>query len=377
MTAIHDLLQWAPLGFPAYVFLITVVVFFHELGHFAVARWCGVRVETFSIGFGPEIIGWFDRKGTRWKISWVPFGGYVKFFGDADAASIPDREKLLWLSAAERMIAFPHKPLFQRAAIVAAGPVANFLLAVVIFATFLFIFGHASIPARVGSVTPHSPAETAGIKKGDLIRSINGETITEFDRLPEIVSLSAGQNLAIGIERGGRQLLIHATPRLLHVNDPLQGEANVVALGVHPEARPKVTVVRYGMLEAVGAGVERVWLIVHGTLSTIWQMVAGQVDMSQLRGPVGMAGMAQKVAAMSFWYLVQLAAVISVSIGLINLFPVPMLDGGHLLYYAFEAVLGRPLGERAQDVGYRLGLAAVLGLVLLVTWNDLVRLNLF
>ncbi|HEX2591113.1 MAG TPA: RIP metalloprotease RseP [Rhizomicrobium sp.] len=377
MTAVHDLFQWAPLGLPAYVFLITVVVFFHELGHFAVARWCGVKVETFSIGFGPEIVGWFDRKGTRWKISWIPFGGYVKFFGDADAASTPDRELVSRLTEEEKRVSFLHKPVYQRAMVVAAGPIANFILAVVIFAGFLFAFGHVSMPPIVGSVAPHSAAEAAGIKKGDIIRSINGEQIKEFDRLPEIVSLSAGQTLTLELERQGKVFTVHAMPRLMQVKDPVQGDAKVVALGVRSDPKAKLTVVKYGPLEAIGQGVSRVWLIVHGTLTTIWQMVAGQADMSQLRGPVGMAGMAQKVAALSFWYLVQLAAVISVSIGLINLFPIPMLDGGHLLYYAFEAVLGRPLGERAQDVGYRLGLAAVLGLVILVTWNDLVRLNLF
>jgi regulator of sigma E protease len=377
MTALADLFHWIPLGLPAYVFLITVVVFFHELGHFAVARWCGVKVETFSIGFGPAIFSWIDRKGTKWKVSWIPFGGYVKFFGDADAASVPDREKISGLSEADKRVAFPFKPIYQRAMIVAAGPVANFILAVVIFAFFFYLFGHASVTPVVGSVAPHSAAEAAGIRKGDIIRSINGEAITDFDRLPEIVSLSAGQNLTLVVQRQAKTFTVHAMPRLMHVKDPLQGDANVVALGVRSDPKAKLTVVHYGLVDSVGAGIGRVWLIVHGTLATIWQMVAGYTDMSQLRGPLGMAGMAQKVAAMSFLYLIQLAAVISVSIGLINLFPIPMLDGGHLLYYACEAVLGRPLGERAQDVGYRLGLAAVLGLVLLVTWNDLVRLNLF
>src|SRR5690242_1546741 len=182
MTAIADLFHWVPLGLPAYVFLITVVVFFHELGHFAVARWCGVKVETFSIGFGPAIFSWMDRKGTRWKVSWIPFGGFVRFFGDADATSAPDREKISGLSEAEKRVAFPFKPIYQRAMIVAAGPVANFILAVVIFASFFYLFGHASVEPVVGYVTPHSSADAVGIKKGDIIRSINGEQITDFDR---------------------------------------------------------------------------------------------------------------------------------------------------------------------------------------------------
>ncbi len=336
-----------------------------------------MRVETFSIGFGPAIFAWTDRKGTRWKISWIPFGGFVRFFGDADAASLPDREKALQMSAEERRVAFPYKSLPQRAAIVAAGPVANFIMAIVVFTGVFYFFGSATIPPVVGSVVPKSVAEAAGIKAGDRVLSINGEKIEEFDRLPQIVSLSAGQNLAIELQRGNQTILVHATPRLTRVPDPLQGEVNAIVLGVHPDPKSKVTVVHYGPIGALGQGLDRVWLIIHGTVATVWQMVAGYTDMSQLRGPVGMAGLAEKVATLGFFSLVQLAAIFSVSIGFINLFPIPMLDGGHLLYYACEAVLGRPLGERAQDVGYRLGLFAVLCLVLLVTWNDLVRLNLF
>jgi regulator of sigma E protease len=377
MTALNDFLAWAPIGLPAYVFLITLVVFVHELGHFSVARWFGVRVEVFSIGFGREIFGWTDKKGTRWKISWIPFGGYVKFFGDADAASTPDRAKVSRLTEAEKSVAFPFKPLHQRAAVVAAGPVANFILAIVIFTLFFLVYGHTAVPPVVGEVRAHSVAEQVGIKKGDIVRTINGKKIAEFDDIREIVPLSGGQTLSIELERKGHLFTVLAEPRLMKVPDPLQGETNQIALGVVADGHAKLTVVHYGPLGALGAGLDRVWLIVHGTMSTIWQMVAGHADMSQLRGPVGMAGLAQKVAALSFLYLIQFAAVISVSIGLINLFPIPMLDGGHLLYYACEAVLGRPLGERAQDVGFRLGLAAVLGLVLLVTWNDLARLNLF
>jgi regulator of sigma E protease len=377
MTVIHDLVQWFLYGFPAYIFLITVVVFFHELGHFSVARWCGVKVETFSIGFGPEIFGWFDRKGTRWKISWIPFGGYVRFFGDENAASLPDRDKAAHMTAEERRVAFPHKSLAQRAAIVAAGPVANFILAIAIFWGALLAFGYTKVEPLVGSVRANSVAQSVGIKKGDIIRSINGQRIDDFLAIREVVSLSAGKDLVIEVQRGDRVFKVHGTPRLMKVEDKIAGTQNIVGLGVISDDHAKLTTVKYGPIDAMGVSLGRVWLIVHGTLTTVWQMVAGQVDMSQLRGPVGMAGLAQKVAAISFWSLVQLAAVISVSIGLVNLFPIPMLDGGHLLYYACEAVLGRPLGERAQDVGYRLGLAAVLGLVLLVTWNDLVRLNLF
>ncbi len=377
MQTLLGFVHWVEFGLPAYLFLITVVVFFHELGHFSVARWCGVKVETFSIGFGPEIFGWNDSKGTRWKLSWIPFGGYVKFFGDADAASLPDREKASGMTAEEMRVAFPHKGIAQRAAVVAAGPIANFILAIVIFAGFFMVIGHPVIPPVVGGVKPNSPALAVGIKKGDIIRSINGQKIVEFDDIRGIVTFSAGQNLLLQVERQGRLIDFHATPKLMSIKDPVAGDADILALGITPDPNSHLTIRHYGPIGAIGAAGSQVGLIVHGTMSVIWQMVTGHANVSQLRGPIGMAGMAQKVAALSFWSLIEFAAVISVSIGLINLFPIPMLDGGHLLYYGCEAVLGRPLGERAQDVGYRLGLVAVLGLVLLVTWNDLVRLNLF
>lgn len=466
---VHNLVDWAPLGLPAYLFLITVVVFFHELGHFWVARLCGTRVETFSIGFGPAIVGWTDRHNTRWKISWIPFGGYVKFFGDSDAASTTDRDAVSNMSATERAVAFPFKPLWQRAAIVAAGPVANFILAIVIFTFTFLIFGRPAEPPVIGLVYPHSAAEAAGIKAGDTVRAINGMPIKEFDDLPEVISLSAGQNLAIDLMRDGRPLQVHATPRLMEVTDPLGDRVKSIALGISEDvpavaeqvvpgslaARagllpgdvfqsvnkttvtgygqfaeavatgighdiaikvvrggdtltvhlpasaklpksaeprkdrrldvfgvlsrpyPKTTITHYGPVAAVGAAFAQTGLIIKGTLVTIWQIVAGYSDTSQLHGPVGVAGVAKKIAALGFLALVQLAALMSVSIGLINLFPIPLLDGGHLLYYGFEAVLGRPLGERAQDLGFRLGLAVVLGLMIFVTWNDLARLNLF
>jgi regulator of sigma E protease len=467
ITALHDLVAWAPLGLPAYLLLMTVIVFFHELGHFSMARACGVKVETFSIGFGPEIVGWNDRHGTRWKISWVPIGGYVKFLGDEDAAGTPDRDAMERMPASERGVAFPFKPLWQRAAVVAAGPFANFILAIVIFALTFMFFGRPVMAPMVGSVQPGSAAEQAGIRSGDMVRAIDGRAIDDFDQLPEIVSLSGGQNLAITLERAGRTFVVHATPRLTATKDPFGDPVNTVLLGISPDVPPvvngivagspaaraglrpgdvilsvnkqpvtgfgqfaaiienavgqeiairakrgsqtmtvvvratapkkialahadqtealgllsqtypKVTVDYYGPVGAVGAAVNETWTIVRGTFVYIWQMVTGTSDMSQLRGPVGVAGLAGKIASVGLLALIQLAALMSVSIGLINLFPIPLLDGGHLLYYGCEAVLGRPLGERAQDVGFRVGLAVVLGLMILATWNDLVRLNLF
>ncbi len=378
MTALHDFFAWLPSGLPAYIFLITVVVFFHELGHFSVARWCGVAVETFSIGFGPEIVGWNDRHGTRWKISWIPFGGYVKFLGDIGAASTPDRDLLEELPEEERSRAFPLKPLWQRAAIVAAGPVANFILAIVIFSATFMIFGQSYNEPVVDGVQPGSPAAIAGIHKGDIIRSINGNSIRDFSEIKQVVTLNTGEALAIGLERAGHMLTVHAAPKITVMKDPFGGENRMMALGIINDIKAnRISHVRFGPVDAVGAACGQTWLVVKSTFVYMWQMSTGYADTSQLRGPIGVAAVSQKVASISFTALITLAALMSVSIGLINLFPIPLLDGGHLLYYGFEAVLGRPLGVRAQDVGFRLGLAMVLGLMVLVTWNDLVRLDLF
>ncbi len=378
IAALHDFLAWLPSGLPAYIFLITVVVFFHELGHFLIARWCGVAVETFSIGFGPEIVGWNDAHGTRWKISWIPFGGYVKFLGDIGAASTPDHDLLKDLSEDARMKAFPLKPLWQRAAIVAAGPFANFVLAIVIFTVMFMIFGQSYNEPIVDGVQPGSPAAAAGIHKGDIIRSINGSAIHDFSEIKQVVTLNTGETLVIGLERGGHVLTVNAVPKITTMSDPFGGTNRMMALGISNSIKPdRISHVRYGPAEALGAACKQTWLIVKSTFVYMWQMSTGYADTSQLRGPIGVASVSQKVASISFVALITLAALMSVSIGLINLFPIPLLDGGHLLYYGFEAVLGRPLGVRAQDVGFRLGLAVVLGLMILVTWNDLIRLDLF
>jgi len=373
IDALHGVINWLPLGLPAWLFVITVVVFFHELGHFSVARYFGVKVETFSIGFGPEIVGWTDKKGTRWKISWLPLGGYVKFFGDADAASRPDREGEKAMTAKERSESLLGKPVFQRMAVSAAGPFANFILAIVIFTAVFMIFGRLAQPAVIGSVQAGSAAQEAGIKPGDLVKDINGTAITDYDQMLPIIATSPGEDLAITLSRAGQLLTVHATPRLVMRKDQLGYVENIPTLGVTNSLKVKPTIVRYGPIGAVGAAVDQTWQIAAGTLKGLKQMIVGQADPRQLRGPVGTAGLAKRFAEFGFLALVQLAALISVSIGLINLFPIPVLDGGHLLYYGCEAVLGRPLGEKAQDVGFRFGLALVLCLFLFVTWNDLVR----
>ena len=373
LEALQGFLSWSIYGIPAFLFLITVVVFFHELGHFSVARLFGVRVETFSIGFGRALYSWTDRKGTRWKISWVPLGGFVKFFGDSDGSSKPDREAVARMSPADRGVAFPLKPLWQRSLIVAAGPFANFVLAFVILTLFFMIIGRVLTPASVTEVVPHSAADVSGIRAGDVIVAIDGESIASYEEIQQIISVSAGIRLPIVVNRAGHLLTLYATPRDTEVTDAFKNKMRVGQLGIRNISSRAV--VKLGPFAAARAAISDIGNIISITFRARQQLFNG--NSSQISGPIGIAKLSGQVASVSFLALIQLAALLSVSIGLVNLFPIPLLDGGHLLYYACEGVLGRPLGERAQDVGFRLGLAVVLGIFILATWNDLVRLNLF
>jgi regulator of sigma E protease len=378
LSALQGLINWTPLGLPAFLFVITVVVFFHELGHFLVARACGVKVDIFSVGFGPEIVGLTDRTGTRWRISWIPIGGYVKFAGDANATSMPDADAARAVPAADRTHTLFFKPLWQRASVAAAGPFANFILAILLFTGLNLNNGHNVLAPVVGAVVKDSPAATAGVKPGDLITDVDGTAISDFEQLPEIVSVSGGHNLAITVKRAGEVLTLHVTPRMMRTRDLLGDMGNTMVIGVRQSTNPSDWSHRsYDLPGAVGAAASESWAIAKTTVQGIGQMVRGYASPDQFRGPLGIMKMTRQVAVYGFLALLNLTAVLSVSIGLANLFPIPVLDGGHLLYYACEAVLGRPLGERAQDVGFRLGLVLVLGLMLLTTWNDLVRLNLF
>ena len=375
LDAIRGLVSWT--GAPAFLFVITVVVFFHELGHFLVARAFGVKVDVFSVGFGKEIFGWTDRAGTRWKVSWLPIGGYVKFAGDADAASRPDAAAVARMTLAEREGALVLKPLYQRALVAASGPLANFVLAIVLLTGILGFVGHNVVTPLVGEVVKDSPAALAGIKTGDRVTRIDQTPISDFEQLPEIISVSRGTPLAIGIDRAGRPMTIWVTPRLTKVHDALGNATSQMVIGVHQSLKAAVTRQTYTPVGAFAAACDETWSIIKTTILGIAQIITGHGGTDQLSGPVGIFKMTHQVAELGFLPLLNLAAILSVSIGLANLFPIPLLDGGHLLYYACEAVLGRPLGERAQDVGFRLGLVLVLGLMLLTTWNDLVRLNLF
>ena len=355
----------------AFLVALTVIVFIHELGHFLVARWFGVSVEAFSIGFGKEITGWVDKRGTRWKLSWIPLGGYVKFKGDANAASLPDAAAVA--DAKSEPGNFHGKPVWQRAAVVAAGPIANFILAIFIFAAAFMIVGLPSAEPRVDDVRAGSAAERAGIQKGDLVIAIDGKPITKFMELQQAVIARAGEELEIVIDRAGTILKIKIVPDLREEPDGFGGKIRIGQLGVQHNAEGGGKLERLGPLDALESGIERTWFIVETTFRYLAKLVTGRESSDQLGGFISIGKAAGDAASLGFFQFVNVIAFLSVSIGLINLFPIPMLDGGHLVYYAIESVRGKPLGPLAQEWGFRIGFSFVILLMVVGTWNDLVR----
>ncbi|MFN3584708.1 RIP metalloprotease RseP [Phenylobacterium sp.] len=393
-------LQNALLYVVPFLLVLGMVVTVHELGHFLAARWLGTKIDRFSIGFGRALASWRDRHGVEWRVGWMPLGGYVRFAGDENMASIPDAEDL---AAMRREVVkregegslsqyFHFKPLWQRAIIVAAGPAANFLLAIAIFAALLMSFGELVLPFRVAQVTPNSPAAVAGFRPGDLIVEANGRAVRRFDEVQQLVRVRAEVPTSFVVERGGARVTLVATPRWEVQKDAVAGEQRVGVLGLIPAQRAEdFQRVRYGPVQAVAGGVQRTWSTLETSVYYLGRLVTGQVGADQLRGPLGIASVTKNVAELgaegalsvgqmvigASLNLIQLAALISVSIGFMNLLPVPVLDGGHLMFYAYEAVARRPLAAKVQAAGYRVGLALVLGLMLFATWNDLQRLRVF
>ena len=358
-----------------FLFVLTIVVFFHELGHFLMARWCGIKVLTFSIGFGPEIVGFNDRYGTRWKISAVPLGGYVKFFGDENAASVPDHAAAAAMTEAEKKDSFVFQPVRSRAAVVAAGPIANFVLAIAIFAIIFMIVGKQTTSARVDTVQPGSAAQVAGFQPGDLVLTINGEKIESFSDMQRIVSVSAGEPLSIEVERGNAQITLKAVPQLKELKDNFGNAHRLGVLGISRSMAPgDIKTEKAGPMRAIVMGAQETWFVVDRTLSYISGVFTGREAADQLGGPIRIAQVSGQVATAGFAALFHLTAVLSVSIGLLNLFPIPLLDGGHLLFYVIETIRGRPLSERAQELGFRIGLAIVLMLMIFATFNDILRI---
>jgi regulator of sigma E protease len=358
-----------------FLFVLTIVVFFHELGHFLVARWAGVKVLTFSLGFGPELAGFNDRHGTRWKISAIPLGGYVKFFGDETEASTPSSEALANMTADERKDSFHHKKVGPRAAIVAAGPIANFILAIVIFGCLFTFFGKPSTSARVDQVQAGSAAAAAGFQPGDVVTAIDGNAIDNFTSMQRIVSTSAGTKLVFSVKRGNSVVSLDATPELREIKDSFGNTHRVGILGITRSATPgEANTERVNPATAFWLGAKETWFVAKSTLLYIGDVFTRKASADQVGGPIRIAQISGQVATFGLSALIHLAAVLSVSIGLLNLFPVPMLDGGHLLFYAVEAIRGRPLSEKSQEMGFRVGLALVLMLMVFATYNDILHL---
>lgn len=354
-----------------FLLALVVIIFIHEYGHFQVARWCGVDVEVFSIGFGKEITGWHDRHGTRWKLCWIPLGGYVKFRGDANAASMPDAD-VMALAKSEPGN-FHGKPVWQRAAVVVAGPVANFILAIFIFSVAFMTVGAPVTEPRVDEVLPGSAAEQAGIRAGDLIVSIEGREIESFTEIQRLVVLRAGEELKVVIERNGERLDLAITPKIKEEPDGFGGTLRKGQLGVQHNREGAIRYERMGPLQAIETGAELTWFVVDATLRYLGKLFTGHESPDQIGGPISMAKAAGDAASIGFIDFVILIASLSASIGLVNLFPIPLLDGGHLVYYALEAVRGKPLGKRAQEWGFRVGFSVVIFLMVFGTWNDLTR----
>ena len=352
---------------PPFLFVLIVVVFFHELGHFLIARLCGVGVKVFSIGLGPEIVGWNDRHGTRWRISAIPLGGYVRFVGDDNIASTPDADELAAMDPRERELAFQSKSVGRRAASVAAGPLANFVLAIAIFSVLFPITGRVDMAPTVGAVVAGSAAEAADMRAGDVIVAIEGKPIETFVDVMQAVSARGGQPTELVYERMGLRHTITITPRLQQVETRAGGTEPRGFLGIHRN------MIALSPIGAVGAGLSETWTVISSTGTYLGRLFTGHESIDQLGGPIRVAEISGKVAEVGFGALINLVAILSVSIGLFNLLPVPLLDGGHLVFYAVEAIRGRPLSERAQDIGFRIGLALVLALMVVTTWNDIAR----
>ena len=358
----------------AFLVVLSIVVFVHEFGHFLVARWCGVSVKTFSIGFGREIYGFTDRKGTRWRVAWIPLGGYVKFLDDENAASQPSKDALERMSPAERAGAFQTKPLWQRAAVVSAGPMANFLLAVAIYTAVNLAVGVRTIAPRVGEVMPDMPAAAAGFKPGDVITSIDGWTIEGFEDVQRIVSINGGRTLRFGVDRNGEKLVLEVTPLVREQKDSFGGVFRRGLIGVTPSRAPEaIEAKKVGPVEALRLGVRETYTNVTQTLQGIGDIIARRQTADQMGGPILMAEVTAKVAELGIEPMLQWIAFISANIGFLNLLPIPVLDGGHLLFYAIEAVRRRPLSQRMQEIGFQIGIALVLMLMVYVNLNDLLR----
>ncbi|ARN84205.1 RIP metalloprotease RseP [Candidatus Nucleicultrix amoebiphila] len=365
-----DILQTLYVNLIPFILILSLLVFVHELGHYLVAKWNGVKVEVFSIGFGREILGWTDRSGTRWKISWLPLGGYVRMFSDLNAASQPDTKTIKEMSDEEKKMSLFHKTVWQRIAVSAAGPLANYLFAILIFGIIYIVSGQRmpSTEAKIGFIMPSSPAAEAGLKVGDKVLSVNDKNVTTFSELHDIIVKSPDVQLHLKIDRLGENLTISVKPTVVEIKDQKIGRLGIQQ-GFDQVKRPFYSAFGYALHDVIHVS--------YATLESVGRIIVRKQSADGLSGPIGIATTIGEVAQKNWIDLIWLTAFLSLNLGLINLFPVPMLDGGHLLFYFIEAVRGKPLSEKAQEIGFRIGFALLMGLVLLTTWNDLSRFKFF
>jgi regulator of sigma E protease len=355
-----------------FLFVLTVVVFVHEMGHYLVGRWCGIGVQAFSIGFGPELVGFNDRRGTRWKLCAIPLGGYVKFVGDMSVTSTPDPDVEKSLSPEQRKIAFHTQPVWKRALTVFAGPAFNFLLTIAVFTVLFAAYGRYVVEPMVAEVRADSPAQKAGFMPGDRFVSVDGTPVATFADVQRLVSGRAGDSITFTILRDGAEMTLTATPELLEQKDALGNAVKIGAIGVvNNEELGQPRHIAYSPGGALLEAVDETGHIIVRTGQFLKRFVVGREDKCQLGGPIRIAEMAGKAAKAGFEWLVQLVALLSVGIGILNLLPIPPLDGGHLAFYAYEAVFRRPASERMMEAVYRTGMFIVLGFMVFVFWNDL------
>ena len=357
-----------------FLVILTIVVFIHELGHYLVARWCGVKVETFSIGFGPELFGWYAKSGTRWRVSALPLGGYVKMFGDADPASTPDNTREF--TAAEKAVAFQHKNVWQRMAVVVAGPAMNFIFGIVALAILLSVYGEPRNAPVIDQVQDGSAAAEVGLQKGDRVVEAAGQQVKTWQDLQKIIQMSVGEPIPLVITRADQRMDLLAHPQIKEVTDLFGNVHKTPLLGILPDGAA-TELVRFNPATALQESVVQTWDMVTGTLKGIGQMITGQRDSSEVGGPLRIAKGAGAAAKIGLGGIAYYIILLSINLGLFNLFPVPLLDGGHLLFYVIEAVRGRPLGQKAQEYGFRLGLFLVFALMLFTTRNDLLDLRVW
>jgi len=362
-----------------FIILILVVVFIHEYGHYYFARKYGVGVTDFSIGFGKEIFGWNDKSGTRWKICWIPLGGYVKFFGDRNVFSQADQEELLkQYSQEDQEKLFVTKPLYQRSLIVFGGPLANFLLAVVIFLSIYMFVGKDFTPALIDEVQKDSPAEVAGLMKNDVILEIDNNKVESILDVSKYIAMSTSEYLDFKISRYEQQILFKIKPNVVPSEDNLGNKINKKMVGIKIiPYNNQINHVKLGPAQALIQSIKEVYFVTSSSLKYLGSMLIGKGDSSQLGGPIRIAKISGQVAEFGLIPFLSMMAYISISLGLINLFPIPMLDGGHLMFYGIEKVLGRPLSQKTQEGFFRIGMFLLLSLMFFATFNDLKDIGLF